>query len=124
MSVGKVLTTPLWMQLQIVAEDEVDNKLLNLYEYESLRTPDKFVDSVYYENAHHFLHEGNIFRFQCSSGLSCLTIQLMDDLNEKAEAVAVSVDPKFAAYLHNDFLSVVSGKKESGIMLQRWKHSL
>ncbi|MFS7955943.1 putative transcription regulator Others family [Helianthus anomalus] len=108
-------------QLQIVAEDEVDNKLLQLYEYESLRTPDKFVDSVYYENAHHLLHEENIFRFQCSSGPSCLTIQLMDDLNEKAEAVAVSVDPKFAAYLHNDFLSVVSGKKESGIMLQRSK---
>ncbi|KAJ0818044.1 putative transcription regulator Others family [Helianthus annuus] len=108
-------------QLQIVAEDEVDNKLLQLYEYESLRTPDKFVDAVYYENAHHLLHEENIFRFQCSSGSSCLTIQLMDDLNEKAEAVAVSVDPKFAAYLHNDFLSVVSGKKESGIMLRRSK---
>ncbi|XP_021999278.1 paired amphipathic helix protein Sin3-like 2 isoform X1 [Helianthus annuus] len=108
-------------QLQIVAEDEVDNKLLQLYEYESLRMPDKFVDAVYYENAHHLLHEENIFRFQCSSGPSCLTIQLMDDLNEKAEAVAVSVDPKFAAYLHNDFLSVVSGKKESGIMLRRSK---
>lgn len=43
----------------------------------------------------------------------------MDDGNEKPEVIAVSVDPNFATYLHNDFLSVVPGKKESGIMLQR-----
>ncbi|KAI3808698.1 hypothetical protein L1987_24656 [Smallanthus sonchifolius] len=108
-------------QLQNVAGDEVDNKLLQLYEYERLRKPEKFIDSVYYENAHNILHEENIYRFQCSSGPCCLTIQLMDDGNEKAEFVAVSVDPNFAAYLHNDFLSVVPGKKESGIMLRRNK---
>ncbi|KAI3704766.1 hypothetical protein L1987_74995 [Smallanthus sonchifolius] len=108
-------------QLQIVAGDEVDNKLLQLYKYERLRKPEKFIDSVYYENAHNILHEENIYRFQCSSGPCCLTIQLMDDGNEKAEFIAVSVDPNFAAYLHNDFLSVVPGKKESGIMLRRNK---
>lgn len=43
----------------------------------------------------------------------------MDDGNEKTEVVAVSVDPKFAAYLHSDFLSVVPEIKESGIMLRR-----
>lgn len=54
-----------------------------------------------------------------SSGPCRITIQLMDDdVNEKTE-VAVSVDPKFAAYLHNDLLSVVPEKKESGIMLRR-----
>ncbi|KAL8193508.1 hypothetical protein R6Q57_026643 [Mikania cordata] len=108
-------------QLQNVAGDEMDNKLLQLYEYERSRKPEKFVDSVYYENVHNIIHDENIFRFQCSSGPSCLTIQLMDDGNEKAEVVAVSVDPNFAAYLHNDFLSVVPGIKESGIMLQRNK---
>ncbi|KAI3722352.1 hypothetical protein L2E82_33388 [Cichorium intybus] len=108
-------------QLQNVAGDEVDMKLLQLYEYERSRKPEKFIDSVYYENAHVLLHEENIYRFQCSSGPSCLTIQLMDDGNEKTEVVAVSVDPNFATYLHNDFLSVVPGKKESGIMLQRNK---
>ncbi|KAL7611565.1 hypothetical protein Lser_V15G07715 [Lactuca serriola] len=108
-------------QLQNVAGDEVDMKLLQLYEYERSRKPEKFLDSVYFENAHVLLHEENIYRFQCSSGPSCLTIQLMDVGNEKTEVVAVSVDPNFSAYLHNDFLSVVPGKKESGIMLQRNK---
>ncbi|KAK1440829.1 hypothetical protein QVD17_06661 [Tagetes erecta] len=107
-------------QLQNAVDDEVDNKLLQLYEYERLRKPEKFIDSVYYENAHNLLHEENIYRFQFLSGPCRLTIQLMDDVNEKTE-VAVSVDPKFAAYLHNDFLSVVPEKKESGIMLRRNK---
>ncbi|XP_076914663.1 paired amphipathic helix protein Sin3-like 2 isoform X1 [Bidens hawaiensis] len=108
-------------QLQAVAGDEEDNKLIKLYKYERFRTPDKFIDSVYYENVHHILHEENIYRFQFSFGSSCLTIQLMNDWNEKAEAVPVSMDSKFAAYLHNNFLSVVPGEKESGIMLQRNK---
>ncbi|XP_076936872.1 paired amphipathic helix protein Sin3-like 2 isoform X2 [Bidens hawaiensis] len=105
-------------QLQIVAGDEMDNKLLQLYKYEKSRKPDKFVDSVYYENAH-VLHDENIYRFQCTSGPSRLTIQLMDDGNEKTEMVAVSVDPTFAAYIHNDYLSVVTGRKQSGIFMQR-----
>ncbi|KAJ9540584.1 hypothetical protein OSB04_027090 [Centaurea solstitialis] len=107
--------------LQNVAGDETDNKLLQLYEYERSRKPEKFIDSVYYENAHVLLHDENIYRFQCSSAPSSLVIQLMDDGNEKPEVVAVSVDPNFAAYLHNDFLSVVPAKKESGIMMQRNK---
>lgn len=45
----------------------------------------------------------------------------MDDGNEKSEVVAVSVDPNFAAYLHNDYLSVNSGKKESSaVFLKRY----
>ncbi|KAK9071711.1 hypothetical protein SSX86_008140 [Deinandra increscens subsp. villosa] len=108
-------------QLQNIAGDEVDNQLLQLYEYERLRRPEKLIDSVYYENAHNLLHEENIYRFQCSSGPCCLTIQLMDYGIEKAEVVAVSVDPNFAAYLHTDFLSIVPGEKESSIMLQRNK---
>ncbi|XP_024973666.1 paired amphipathic helix protein Sin3-like 2 isoform X2 [Cynara cardunculus var. scolymus] len=108
-------------QLQIVAGDEMDNKLLQLYEYEKSRKPEKFVDSVYYENAHVLLHDENIYRFQCSSGPTRLTIQLMDDGNEKPEVVAVSVDPNFAAYLHNDFLSIVPGRKQAGIFMHRSK---
>ncbi|CAK9162852.1 unnamed protein product [Ilex paraguariensis] len=109
-------------QLQTVASDEMDNKLLQLYEYEKSRGLDNYVDSVYYENAHVILHDENIYRFECSPGLPCLTIQLMDDGNEKPDVVAVSVDPNFAAYLHNDFLSVFPCKKDSaGIMLKRSK---
>ena len=44
----------------------------------------------------------------------------MDSGSEKPEVVAVSMDPNFAAYLHNDFLSARPSKKEPlGIMLQR-----
>ncbi|PWA44006.1 SIN3-like 2 [Artemisia annua] len=108
-------------QLQTVVDDEMDNKLLQLYEYEKSRKPEKFVDSVYYENAHVLLHDENIYRFQCSSVPCRLTIQLMDDGNEKPEVVAVSVDPNFASYLHNDFLSIVPARKQSGIFMLRNK---
>ncbi|XP_071706353.1 paired amphipathic helix protein Sin3-like 2 isoform X2 [Rutidosis leptorrhynchoides] len=109
-------------QLQTVADDDTDNKLLQLYEYERSRTAEKFIDFVYYENAHVHLHDENIYRFQCSSVPSRLTIQLMDDGNEKNEVISVSMEPNFANYLHDDFLSVVPRKKESGIVLQRNKH--
>ncbi|XP_074324905.1 paired amphipathic helix protein Sin3-like 2 isoform X2 [Apium graveolens] len=109
-------------QLQTVASDEMDNKLLQLYEYEQSRQPEKYVDSVYYENAHVLLHEENIYRFECTSVPSQLLIQLMDDGNEKPEVVAVSVDPNFATYFHKEFLSVIPNRKESfSIMLQRNK---
>ncbi|PIN14518.1 Histone deacetylase complex, SIN3 component [Handroanthus impetiginosus] len=107
-------------QLQTVSSDEVDCKLLQLYEYESSRKPEKFVDSVYYENVHFLLHDENIYRLERTSSPTRLSIQLMDDGNEKSEVIAVSVDPNFASYLHNDYLSVVHGKKESSaLMLKR-----
>ncbi|GMH19034.1 hypothetical protein Nepgr_020875 [Nepenthes gracilis] len=109
-------------QLQTVAIDEMDNRLLQLYEYERSRKPGKFLDSVYHENARVLLHEENIYRFEFSYSNAQLSTQLMDSGNEKPEVVAVSMDPNFSAYLLNEFLSVVSGKKEPhGIMLQRNK---
>ncbi|KAE9449196.1 hypothetical protein C3L33_18906, partial [Rhododendron williamsianum] len=110
-------------QLQTVASDETDNKLLQLYEYEQSRTRENYVDAVYYDNVHVVLHDENIYRFECSSSPSSFSIQLMDDGSDKSDVIAVSVDPNFAAYLHNDFLPVVSSKKEPfGIFLQRSKH--
>nr|GFA26322.1 paired amphipathic helix protein Sin3-like 2 isoform X3 [Tanacetum cinerariifolium] len=81
---------------QNVASEEVDNKLLQLYKYERSQKPRKFIDFVYYENEHILLYDEYIYRFQCSSSPVCLTIQLKDDGNEKPEAVAISMDPKFA----------------------------
>lgn len=106
-------------QLQAVATDEMDSKLLQLYDYEKSRKPDKYIDSVYYENAHVLLHDENIYRFECSSGPSQLSIQLMDDGNVKPEVVAVSVDPYFLSYLHNEYLSVFPIRKESPTVLMR-----
>ncbi|XP_074287332.1 paired amphipathic helix protein Sin3-like 2 isoform X2 [Silene latifolia] len=109
-------------QLQAIATDETDNKLLQLYEYERSRRPSKFLDSVYHENARVILHEDNIYRVEFASLPDRVSIQLMDDENEKPETVAVSIDPNFAAYLYNDFFSVVPRSREpKGIMLLRNK---
>ncbi|PON46541.1 Histone deacetylase interacting protein [Parasponia andersonii] len=109
-------------QLQTVATDEMDNKLLQLFAYEKLRKPGRFVDIVYHENARVLLHEENIYRIECASSPTHLSIQLMDNGHEKPEVTAVSMDPNFSAYLYNDFLSVLPDKKEkSGIFLKRNK---
>ncbi|XVE83876.1 hypothetical protein DITRI_Ditri16bG0123300 [Diplodiscus trichospermus] len=110
-------------QLQAVATDEMDNKLIQLFEYEKSRKHGKTMDSVYYENALALLHEENIYRLKFSSLSSRLSIQLMDNFIEKPEAFAVSMEPNFSAFLHNDFLSVFPGKKEPhGINLERNKN--
>ncbi|KAK4263327.1 hypothetical protein QN277_028757 [Acacia crassicarpa] len=107
-------------QLQAIATDEMDNKLLQLYTYEKSRKPGRFVDRVYHENARVLLHDENMYRIECSS--SRLSIQLMDSGHDKPELTAVSMDPNFSAYLHCDFLSVVPEKKErSRILLKRNK---
>ncbi|KAM0958184.1 hypothetical protein ACFX13_023925 [Malus domestica] len=109
-------------QLQTVASDETDNKLLQLYEYEKSRKTGKLIDSVYHENARVLIHEENIYRLEFSSAPSRLSIQLMDSVSEKPEVFAVSMEPNFASYLHNEFLPVFPGKKEPhGITLQRNK---
>ncbi|XP_039017824.1 paired amphipathic helix protein Sin3-like 4 isoform X2 [Hibiscus syriacus] len=106
-------------QLQAIASDEIDNKLLQLYAYEKSRKSRRF-DVVYHENARVLLHDENIYRIECSSRPTCLSIQLMDYGHDKPEVTAVSMDPNFAAYLHNDFLSVVPEEKEKpGIFLKR-----
>lgn len=70
------LSLILMPQLQTVASDEMDSKLLQLNEYEKSRKSDKYVDSVYYENAHVLLHDENIYRFECVRLLLLLTVHL------------------------------------------------
>lgn len=53
------------LQLQILATDEVDSKLLQLFAYESSRKFDRFLDVVYHENARVLLHDENIYRIEC-----------------------------------------------------------
>ncbi|XP_078431009.1 paired amphipathic helix protein Sin3-like 4 isoform X2 [Wolffia australiana] len=99
-------------QLQAIASDETDSKLLQLYSYERSRRPGQFVDLVYYENARILLHDESIYRFECSVAPSRLSIHLMEQGHEKAEVPAVSIDLNFASYLYNDFLSVVPHRKD------------
>uniref|UniRef100_A0A7N1A344 Histone deacetylase interacting domain-containing protein n=1 Tax=Kalanchoe fedtschenkoi TaxID=63787 RepID=A0A7N1A344_KALFE len=109
-------------QLQTVAGDEMDNKLVQLYAYENSRKPERLVDSVYHENARVLLHDGNIYRMECSSPPRRLSIQLMDYGHDKPEITAVSMEPNFSSYLHDDFLGATPDRKEkSGILMKRNK---
>jgi len=58
------------LQLQAVASDEMDSKLLQLYLYEKSRSPGRFLDLVYHENARVLLHDESIYRFECVSSIS------------------------------------------------------
>ncbi|PKA63860.1 Paired amphipathic helix protein Sin3-like 4 [Apostasia shenzhenica] len=124
-------------QLQAIASDDMDNKLLQLYLYEKSRRPERFSDAVCYENARVLIHDENIYRFECVSlafylqvlivfsNPTRLSIQLMDYGTEKPDITAVSIEPNFSAYLYNDFLSSLSDRKERhGIFMRRNKRKL
>ncbi|XP_066166572.1 paired amphipathic helix protein Sin3-like 4 isoform X2 [Oryza sativa Japonica Group] len=98
-------------QLQAIASDEMDNKLLQLYIYEKSRSPGRFFDLVYHENARVLLHDESIYRFERRSNPTRLSIQLMEYGHEKPEVTAVSIDPNFSSYLYNEYLSSISNTK-------------
>ncbi|KAL8150199.1 hypothetical protein V2J09_020007 [Rumex salicifolius] len=104
-------------QLQTVATDETDSKLLQLYEYENCRKPGRFSDIVYCENARVLVHDDNIYRIQCQTGSPTrLSIQLMENIQEKPEATAVSMEPNFSSYLQNEFLISVTNKTGNSVI--------
>lgn len=48
----------------MIATEEMDNRLLHLYAYERLRSPETYSDAVYYENARFLLLEDNLYRIE------------------------------------------------------------
>ncbi|CAM8903474.1 unnamed protein product [Rhodiola kirilowii] len=112
-------------QLQSVASDDSDIKLLQLYDYEKSRKCENHFDSVYHENARILLPEDNIYRFEFKSSSPSLSIQLMYNGGERPEVAAVCMDPDFSDYLYNDFLTTIPSNQEpSGVLLQRNKRLL
>ncbi|EOA33276.1 hypothetical protein CARUB_v10019668mg [Capsella rubella] len=100
--------------LQVVAADEMDNKLQQLYAYEKSRKPEKFLDAVYYENARVLLPDEDIYRIECNlSTPAKLSIQLLDCGHDKPDVTSISMDPTFATYLQNVFLSNQPNVKEN-----------
>ncbi|XP_039811001.1 paired amphipathic helix protein Sin3-like 3 [Panicum virgatum] len=79
-------------QLQAIATDEMDNKLLQLYLYEKSRSSGRFFDLVYHENARILLHDESIYRFECCSNPTRLSIQLMEYGHEKPEVKSAGSD--------------------------------
>ncbi|GMH01660.1 hypothetical protein Nepgr_003499 [Nepenthes gracilis] len=111
-------------QLQIVAADEMDKRLLQLYAYENSRKTGRFYDLVYHENARVLLHDDNIYCIECDSiSPTHLSIKLMENRHDKPEVTAVSMNPIFSAYLHDEFLTILPDKNEKpGIFLNRNKN--
>ncbi|KAG2317114.1 hypothetical protein Bca4012_068007 [Brassica carinata] len=107
--------------LHAVAADDTDTKLLQLYTYENYRKPGRFFDIVYHENARALLHDHNIYRIKYSSAQTRLAIQLMNNGNDQPEVTAVTVEPGFANYLQNDFLSLVPDEERPDLFLKRNK---
>lgn len=54
-----------------------------------------------------------------SSAQTRLSIQLMNNGNDQPEVTAVTVEPGFANYLQNDFLSLVPDEERPGLFLKR-----
>ncbi|KAG0493510.1 hypothetical protein HPP92_004504 [Vanilla planifolia] len=99
-------------QLQAILADDLDSKLLQLYLYERSRRNGTISETAYYENARVLLHDESIYRFECYSNPTSLSIQLMDFGCDKLDVTAVSVEPNFSSYLYNDFLAVNSSRNE------------
>ncbi|CAF2061848.1 BnaC06g24960D [Brassica napus] len=100
--------------LQVVAADEMDSKLQQLYSYEKSRKPEKYLDDVYYENARVLLPDEEVYRIECEiSAPTTLSIQLLDYGHDKPDVTSISMDPTFAAYLQNQFLSSQAKVKEN-----------
>ncbi|XP_060214426.1 paired amphipathic helix protein Sin3-like 4 isoform X1 [Lycium barbarum] len=108
-------------QLQTIATDELESKLLQLYTYEISRNSSTFSDVVYHENVRALVHDETIYRIACSSKPTRLSMQLMDYVYDKPEVSAVTMDPNFAAYLSNELLSVIPQKENPGLYLTRNK---
>ncbi|XP_073054342.1 paired amphipathic helix protein Sin3-like 3 isoform X2 [Primulina eburnea] len=109
-------------QLQTIATEEMENKLLHLCAYERSRDNEKISDAIYHENACFLIPEDNLYRIECLASPRRLTIQLMKNENDKLEVTAVSMDPSFVTYLNDVLLSVPPERKEKlGVFLKRNK---
>ncbi|KAL0694479.1 hypothetical protein Bca4012_061659 [Brassica carinata] len=110
--------------LHAVASDETDTKLVQLYAYENCRKKGRFFDLVYHENARALLHEANIYRIRYSSAETSLSIQLTNSWNSHPEVSGAALEPGFADYLQNDFLTSVNDEEKHGVFLKRNKEKL
>ncbi|KAL8228939.1 hypothetical protein R6Q57_013839 [Mikania cordata] len=111
--------------LLAITMDEVNNKLLDLYAYESLRK-ERYIDELYNANASVIVNDFKIFRFDCSSipethRQTRLTIQIINFGYDKSEPPASLMDPNFSTYLNTQLLSANPRKKRHRIFLKRNK---
>ncbi|CAL9131872.1 unnamed protein product [Musa acuminata var. zebrina] len=119
LSTLNILISKLVKQLQAVASNEMDNRFFQLYAYENSRGPGRFSDLVYLQNAC-VIHDGDIFRFECSLNPTRLSIQLVEHACKESDSTNISPGSDFADYLYNGFLKSVPDIKEmSNVFLRR-----
>ncbi|KAK9905961.1 hypothetical protein WJX75_009654 [Coccomyxa subellipsoidea] len=82
---------------QTIMSDELGQKLLELYKYESTRDPAHFSDAVYNANAHVLLHDDPCYRFESCDADGTLTIQMLDP--DRTEVAPGVLEAGFAEYL-------------------------
>lgn len=106
-------------QLETIATNDLDNKLLQLYAYEKSRHR-IFIDKLYHDNARALLHDEYIYRIECSSEPRHLSIQLMDYGSDKPERGVVSMDSVLQSYMDGNLLNPEE-KREPEVVLKRNK---
>lgn len=106
-------------QLETVATNDLDNKLLQLYAYEKSRGG-SFIDKFYHDNARALLHNECIYRIECSSEPLHLSMQLMDYGYHTPEPGVIPMDSILPSYMDDDLLHPEE-KQESGVVLKRNK---
>ncbi|XP_074368070.1 paired amphipathic helix protein Sin3-like 4 isoform X1 [Apium graveolens] len=106
-------------QLETIATNDMDNKLLQLYAYEKSRHG-IFAEKLYHDNARALLHNEYIYRIECSYEPLHLSIQLMDYGSNKPEPGVVSMDSIIQSYMDGNLLHPEE-KVEPGVVLKRNK---
>ncbi|XP_074583786.1 paired amphipathic helix protein Sin3-like 5 [Curcuma longa] len=91
-----VLLSKLVKQLQEVASNKKENEFLQLFAYENSRISSRSTDLIYLQNVY-AIHHGDIFRFECSSNPTKLSIQFMEHPYKESETTTVCEESKFAA---------------------------
>ncbi|CAH9142262.1 unnamed protein product [Cuscuta epithymum] len=105
-------------QLQTIATEEMENKLLELYTYEKSRKSAASCDIVYHENTRILFPNENIYRIECLSAPTRVSIQLIDPEYDKHEVAGGAIEQNFASY-HCGFLS--SDPEKPNFFLNRYK---
>jgi len=110
-------------QLQFIALVDMEDKLLQRHFYEGSRALERFIDTMSLSNTYIYLHDEIIYRFECTSNPTCLSIQLMERGLENLVVGAISMEPSFANFLIKEFMSIVVDTKGShNVFLARNKN--
>ncbi|EPS65235.1 hypothetical protein M569_09548, partial [Genlisea aurea] len=108
-------------QIQMIATEDSDGRVLQLHSYERYRNCKTFSDAVYHENARFLIPDDNLYRLEHIHSQKRMTVQLLKNDHDKPQPTAASMDPSFASYLNHELLSVVVPRtgENPGMIMER-----